>query len=142
MQTSDLRKFTQEVVNYKNDINRFMGIPIDVFLSWLTVPVKKVETSCFGWSTWKGDNGLCIKSDFVANGTECVDSIYYGNRILSSASNAVNAFCIFDILNDEGKAFFKNFYKDAIAKQIAKLDEQAKKAQQELEETKAFWAQF
>lgn len=140
MQTSDLRKFTNEIAR-ECKFDRCAKLTFKQFRTWITIPVSQRWGSGI-WTCYVGEGGLEIKTAMDENGVQYVDSIEYGRNLANIHSHHVSPFYIFDILNDDGKAFFKNFYKDAIAKHIAKLDEQAKKAQQELEEAKAFWAQF
>jgi hypothetical protein len=82
----------------------------ECFLPFLTVPVQiSYSNSEFDMSVYlKGDDRLCISF-------KC----YLQTHILTNVSYDKN---FFDILNDDGKSFFLNYYKKEIEEMLKKYE--------------------
>jgi hypothetical protein len=144
----EMRKFYSQLKNDKIKINWNKNpIPMKLFLSFLTVEVKKLSDflgSCSGWTQYKGDNGLVITGGIVK--VEYLDNIIYGKNLDNPYNNFVNPFYLFEIMNNEGKKFFLDYYADDISKlkdiaekKIEQAQEQLLVAQQNKEELFEFW---
>lgn len=89
--------------------------PIDmrIFLSFLTIDVIKsndhlgVEN---GWTLYVNDELNLLILGGIINGKEYLDSIQYKKNLSNSYNNFVNPFFLFDILSDNGKKFFIEYY--------------------------------
>lgn len=97
-------------------------IPMEKFLSFLTVPYERSHNhlgASNGWTRlYNHDHKLEIGGGIV-NGVEYLDSIQYGYRKSNPYNNYVNPFYMFDILSDDGKKFFIEYYKSDIEKIIS-----------------------
>ena len=116
-------------------------IPMDVFLAFLTVPTKR-QTKFLGcdtgWTRFTGENDLEIGGGIVA-GVEYLDRILYGRHLDNPFNNYVNPFYLFDIMNDDGKRFFLEYYKDDILEILKVVDNKMKYAKLDRDETFNFW---
>jgi hypothetical protein len=97
-------------------------IEMNLFLSFLTVPVVRSNDHLGYWNGWtkltNSESKLVIGGGIV-NDTEYLDHIEYGKNLDNPYNNYVNPFYLFDILNDDGKRFFINYYKQDIEKMVA-----------------------
>jgi hypothetical protein len=104
-------------------------IEVDTLLRFLTVKVEASTNhsgSDNGWTRYNGPDGLIIGGGWVSlryeDGTikrvNYLDSIQYKTKLSNVYNNYVNPFYLFEILTDEGKVFFLNYYKDDIQKQF------------------------
>ena len=98
-------------------------ILMEVFLSFLTVEVKKDE-KCWGsengWTQHTGENNLVVRGG-VVNRVEYLDSLQYGKNIDNPYNNYVNPFHLFTIMTKEGQRFFFDYYSSEIDKLSAKI---------------------
>ena len=96
-------------------------IRMELFMSFLKVPVVKIKDnlgSSTGWTRYENEEiGLVIKGGRV-RGVEYLDSIQYKKNPSNTYNNYVNPFFIFDVLTNEGRKFFANYYKNEILKII------------------------
>ena len=111
-------------------------IKMPTFLSFLMVEVTKSNDhlgSLTGWTLYYNKNlNLEIHGGWV-NDIEYLDGLEYGNKLYSKWNNFVNPFYIFDIITDEGKSFFVDYYKEDIENLI---ENQYKKIEQLKKELK------
>lgn len=92
------------------------------FLGFLTVEtVKSTQHLGYynGWTQYHGENGLVIGGGIV--GIEYLDSLQYGQKLSNPYNNYVNPFFLWEILNDEGKVFFLNYYAEEIKGELEKI---------------------
>lgn len=119
-------------------------VRMDEFMSFLTVQVKRSHDhlgSDNGWTKLIGENNFEITGGIVG-GVEYLDSIQYGKKLHNEFNNYVNPFHIFEILTEEGKQFFINYYKPCIEKMI---QDQKNVAQYEInkrDDLVNFWGQY
>lgn len=121
-------------------------ITMELFLSFL-----KVETEISrdhlgygnGWTRRiNKEIDLYIRGG-VVGGVNYLDSIEYGKNKANRYNNYVNPFYLFDIMTDEGKKFFLEYYKEDIENVLLRIKdkiqyhrEQVKKQNLELTEAK------
>ena len=119
----------QNVMNYKKEFYQKLKsdkvkinwnknpIKMAVFLSFLTVPCKRSKSHLGadnGWTKlFNDDVKLEIGGGFV-NGVEYLDNIQFGIKLSNPYNNYVNPFYLFEIMNNEGRLFFANYYKEEI----------------------------
>jgi len=91
-------------------------------MSFLKVPVVEIKDhlgSCSGWTRYENKEiGLVIMGGCV-RGVEYLDSIQYAKNPSNKYNNYVNPFFIFDLLTNDGRKFFANYYKNEILKIIS-----------------------
>ena len=95
-------------------------IPMDLFLSFLTIETKRSQHflgSSTGWTQLTGDNDLVITGGIV-NRKEYLDHILYGKNLDNPSNNFVNPFYLFEIFNDAGKKFFLDYYAEDISNHL------------------------
>lgn len=98
-------------------------IEIKLFLSFLTVVVEESHDhlgSCTGWTLYKNDLEKLYISGGKVNGTEYLNNVMRGIKLQNNYNNYVNPFYLFDILTDEGKQFFANYYRQDILQLVEK----------------------
>jgi hypothetical protein len=117
----------------KIQINRGNPIKMNLFLTFLTVPVVKNTNHPghdTGWTQYKGDNDLIIGGGILSSG-EYLNDIQFKKNLDNPYNNYVNPFALFDILTEEGKRFFIEYYREDIEKikrdELIKLDNLRKK---------------
>lgn len=97
-------------------------IRMELFMSFLKVPVVEIKDhlgSCSGWTRYENKEiGLVIMGGCV-RGVEYLDSIQYAKNPSNKYNNYVNPFFIFDLLTNDGRKFFANYYKNEILKIIS-----------------------
>lgn len=105
-----------EIAQNKNPIR------MELFMSFLKVPVVKIKDclgSSTGWTRYENEEiGLVICGGRV-RGVEYLDSIQYKKNPSNKYNNYVNPFFIFDVLTNEGRKFFANYYETEILKIIS-----------------------
>ena len=92
-------------------------IEMDKFLSFLTVPVEIDRDhlgSDTGWTRRKNDEIKLIVCGGCVKGVEYLDSIEFGIELQNGYNNYVNPFALFDILTQDGRDFFSNYYRGDI----------------------------
>jgi hypothetical protein len=112
-----VKAFYEALPHNKIEINwNKHPIKMAQFLSFLTVTVKRSEQhlgAYTGWTLLLGTEGLKIGGGKVRD-VEYLNSLEYQKKLANPYNNYVNPFYLFDILNEEGKAFFLNYYADDI----------------------------
>lgn len=97
-------------------------IRMELFMSFLKVPVVKIKDhlgSRNGWTRYENEEiGLIIGGGIVF-GVEYLDDIQYTKNPSNKYNNYVNPFFIFDLLTNDGRNFFANYYKNEILKIIS-----------------------
>lgn len=125
---TDLKKeFYNKLRSEKTEINLNKNpIKMAQFLPFLTVEVEIIKDapgSDFNWTRWENKSiGLIIRGGIVG-GVEYLDSLQFGVKLSNQYNNYVNPFYLFDILTEQGKAFFVDYYKAEI-KAIVESNEQ------------------
>lgn len=130
-----LSEINKKLINISGNKN---PIKMDLFLSFLTVDVVRSERhmgSDTGWTRFYGDNNLVVRGGIV-RGVEYLDDLEYKEKLENRWNNYVNPFHLFDILNDEGKAFFLDYFKDDIARVIKKTTDEKVRLEKDLEKAK------
>lgn len=114
-------------------------IEMKLFLSFLTVPVERSTNhlgSCNGWTLlFNTEHQLTIGGGIVS-GVEYLDNIQYKIKLTNGYNNYVNPFYLYDIINNEGKAFFCEYYKDEINDVLVKQKESVERAKSKLKDEK------
>lgn len=119
-----IKEFYSKLDSDKTQINWNKNpIKMKDFLSFLTIPVTMLHNqlgSSNGWTYYENtDYSLQVKGGIVPP-TEYLDSIQFGKKLSNSYNNYVNPFFLFDILTEEGKKFFINYYSEDILKLLDK----------------------
>lgn len=94
-------------------------IKMDLFISFLNVELIRSNDhlgSNNGWTKLSNDNIKLHVKGGIVEGFEYLDSLEYGNKLSNPYNNFVNPFYLFDIMTDEGRRFFIEYYKDEINK--------------------------
>jgi len=89
-------------------------VPMDLFLSFLTVPVIRNFNNLgnhTNWTEFRNDEHELIITGGVCNGGHWLDNIQYGYKMDNQHNNWVNPFYLWDIITDSGKSFFLDYYK-------------------------------
>jgi hypothetical protein len=96
-------------------------IKMDVFLSFLTVPVVRSNDhlgSDNGWTLLENEEiGLRVGGG-VVGGVEYLDHLELGIKLSNPYNNYVNPFYLWEILNSQGRKFFFGYYADEISNTI------------------------
>lgn len=96
-------------------------ISMELFMSFLKVPVVKIKDhlgSSTGWTRYENEEiGLIICGGVCR--VEYLDSIQYAKNPSNKYNNYVNPFFIWDLLTNDGRKFFANYYKNEILKIIS-----------------------
>jgi hypothetical protein len=113
------KEFYSKLDDDKMKINRNKNlIPMDTFLSFLTIPVERSHSHLGDTNGWtrldNKDNKLIICGGNVS-GVEYLDNIQFGEKLDNIYNNFVNPFYLFDILSRDGKQFFIEYYRDDIS---------------------------
>ena len=126
-------------------------IKMELFLSFLTVDVERSTKhfgSSTGWTLLKGDDDLNIGGG-VISGVEYLDSIKYRSNLSNPYNNFVNPFFLFDILNNEGRKFFINYYSSEIeeilknsTRLVTQTEQAFERAKENNRKTLAFWSEL
>lgn len=124
----------QEIIkllkNDKIEIN-FNKNPIkmDLFLSFVKVPTEINREHLGysnGWTQKVNKEYNLIIGGGVVGGIEYLDRLQFGKNLQNRFNNYVNPFYLFEILTEEGKLFFKEYYKEDIEKIISEKTEKIK----------------
>lgn len=113
-------------------------IKMEIFLKFLNVEVIRSADNLGrnnGWTELKGENNLII-SGGVVDGIEYLDSLQYRNKLANPWNNFINPFYIFDIINNDGKKFFIDYYSTDINKILHTAQDKLKLANENLENIK------
>lgn len=102
-----------------NKIKMNGGNPVkmSVFLSFLTIPIERVKSGFWSGNGWthltNKESKLEIKGGIV-KGVEFLNTLEFGEKLNNPYNNYVNPFYLWGILNEDGKAFFLDYYKEDI----------------------------
>lgn len=110
-------------------------IPMEKFLSFLMVETE-ISRDHLGYGNgWtrrvNKEINLTIRGGIV-NGINYLDAIEYGSRMQSKYHNYVNPFYLFEIMTDEGKKFFLEYYSVEINSEVNCINESIKNTKEEL----------
>jgi hypothetical protein len=137
-----MKEFYKEMPKDKIKINwNKKPIKMDLFLSFLTVPTERQTRflgSDTGWTQLTGGDRLEIGGG-VVKGTEYLDRLQYKKNLDNPYNHYVNPFYLFDILNDEGRVFFLEYYSDEICLVLKQAKNKAICAESSKEELFKFW---
>lgn len=114
-------------------------IPMEKFLSFLTITVVRSTDhlgASNGWTKYRNEEHKLIVGGGVCDGGHWLHDLQFGNKLHNPYNNYVNPFYLFDILNDEGKSFFVNYYKKEINELLSKQKSKVKNLSSELKEEK------
>ncbi len=92
-------------------------IKMDLFLSFLTIPVIKSHNNLGydnGWTLYENDKYKLKVQGGIVNGIEYLDDIQFGTHLDNNYNNYVNPFYLSEILTSKGITFFTNYYKEEI----------------------------
>lgn len=156
-----MQQFLKNLKNDKIKINwNKKPIPMEKFLSFLTVETTRSTQhlgSDTGWTRLIGDNNLEIGGGYVTfkdenalhglKKVEFLDTIKYKKNLDNPYNDFVNPFYLFEIMTQDGKDFFLDYYKEEINIELEKAKSERKKLEKKLEDAKKleqdmkdFWA--
>jgi len=116
-------------------------VKMNLFLSFFSV-ITDYECNCTLWTTRRNrDFNLIIGGGWV-NGTEYLDTIQYGTKLQNTYNNYVNPFYIFDLLNESGKQFFIEYYKNEIEALLSKQESLVFQAERKLKEQQDIFSNY
>lgn len=110
-------------------------IPMNLFLSFLTIPTERITDhlgSDNGWTRRENKEYKLIIGGGITGGVNYLDSIQYGIKNQNPYNNYVNPFALFDVMNDEGRKFFIEYYKEDINSIIEKSKAQIEHHKQQI----------
>jgi hypothetical protein len=96
---------------------------MDLFLSLLDIQLTRSSNhlgACTGWTLRYNDEMRLWISGGVVGQVEYLDSIKFGKNLSNPYNDFVNPFYLWDILSDDGRRFFFDYYKDDIDKLLVK----------------------
>lgn len=111
-------------------------IPMKFVLDNLTVPVTECTDHlgyCNGWTQYRNDLIKLIVSGGIVGKIEYLEYLQYGKNLQNPYNNFVNPFYIFDLLTDEAKKFFVEYYIDDIESIHTQTLNEISRLQQQLE---------
>lgn len=114
-------------------------IPMKLFMSFLKVPVCKINNhlgSSTGWTKFENEEYNLIIKGGICDGGHWLHDLQYGNKLHNTYNNYVNPFYIFDILTDEGKRFFVDYYKKEIKELLKKQQDKVISISEEMKKQK------
>jgi len=94
-------------------------IKMDLFLSFLNIPTDISNNHSgrdMGWTLRTNTEYELHIEGGIVGGVNYIDAIKYGKNLHNPYNNYVNPFYLFEIMTDEGRDFFINYYKDEINK--------------------------
>lgn len=113
-----MNSIIKELKHDKIEINwNKKPIRMDLFISFLTIPTEKSNDhlgSEMGWTKRFNTEHLLEIGGGIVRGVNYLNSIKYGKNLDNPYNNYVNPFYLFDIMTDEGKMFFINYYRDEL----------------------------
>jgi len=140
-----MKEFFRQLSWKKIEMHQHKGkITIPLFLSFLTVETERNETclgSSNGWTQHRGPNGLIVSGGFVG-GVELLNSVQYGTNLDNGYNNFVNPFYLFEIMTEEGRAFFLELYREDILDLMHKGLEKAVSATTSFNSLRNFWSKY
>ena len=117
--TVDIKKeFYNKLRSEKIKINWNKNpIKMKAFLSFLDVTLTQSHDhigSDTGWTLRSNEPLQLVIGGGVVQGIEYLDSLQFGRKLSNSYNNYVNPFFLWELLSDEGKDFFIDYYKNDI----------------------------
>lgn len=97
-------------------------IKMDMFLSFLTIPVERSYDhlgSDTGWTRLNNKEHKLIIGGGIVGNIEYLDTIQYGTKLSNQYNNYVNPFYLSSLLTRQGQAFFLKYYADDIDKIVS-----------------------
>ena len=98
-------------------------IPMELFLSFFKVETKKITDhlgASNGWTEYQNKQFGLIITGGICDGGHWLHAIQFGNKLQNQYNNYCNPLYLFDIMNEEGKSFFVEYYKEEIHKVVDK----------------------
>jgi len=114
-------------------------IKMDLFLSFLTVETQISYNHLGSDNGWTMRFNKDIKLEIgggIVNGVNYLDRLQYGYRLSNAYNNFVNPFYLWDIMNEEGRRFFANYYKNEIDEIVKAQSETINRLDKKLKEEK------
>lgn len=140
-----MKQFLKKLPKDKIKINWNKNpIRMDIFLSFLTIdPTRSSKHlgACNGWTRLFGDDNLDINGGEVG-GIEYLDSLKYKSNLDNPYNDYVNPFYLFDIMTNEGKQFFLDYYSDEIQEQLKSASDNLIRATESKTNLFDFWQDF
>ena len=116
-------------------------VRMDLFMSFLTVNLSKVIGNFgneYGYTEYNNNSIGLIICGRTVDKIEYLDSVKYKKNLHNKYNNFVNAFYLFDIMNNEGKIFFMDYYDDDIEKMKKESEKEIKKHKKILKDINLF----
>lgn len=110
-------------------------ISMSLFLSFLTVDVVRSvdHLGCdTGWTLLENKELRLRIGGGLVSGVEFLDSLQYGTKLGNPYNDYVNPFYLFEILNEEGRRFFLNYYAEDIDEILASVQSSIKSLETQL----------
>jgi hypothetical protein len=110
-------------------------IPMSKFLSFLAIPTERSTDhlgSSTGWTLHFNTEAKLRVGGAIYGGIEWLNRVEYGTNMMNPYNNYVNPFFIFDILTEEGKVFFVDYYAKEIDEILSSLDSSVQSLKQQL----------
>lgn len=115
------------------------------FLSFLTVEVTRSTNhlgSDTGWTLLVNKDLNLKVGGGILGGVEYLDSLQFGEKLHNPYNNYVNPFHLFEILTDEGRSFFVEYYKGEIDKVVRDAELSVSSLQSRLTRQKQFLSEL
>lgn len=135
-----MKSILHELDNNKIKMNwNKKPIQMDLFISFLTIPTEISRNhlgSGMGWTQRINEELKLVIGGGIVNGINYLDTIQFGEKLHNPYNNYVSPFFLFDIMNEEGKKFFIDYYKEDILELKVKAEKAIKHAKLKIEENK------
>jgi len=113
-------------------------IKMELFLSFLRdvnlVRINKHLGFINGWTLLEDRELKLIVKGGIINGVEYLESLEFGFHLSNDYNNFVNPFYLKDLLTNNGKVFFLEYYKEDIAKILQEQEKNIQLLEQRLKE--------
>lgn len=109
---------------------------MNLFLSFLTVEVIRSYDhlgDSTGWTLLENKEIKLRIRGGIVGGIEYLDGLEYGVKRGNPYNNYVNPFYLFEILTEQGRKFFINYYADEIAKVVAGVQSNIRSLENQLD---------
>jgi hypothetical protein len=136
------RKLDSDKIKIKWNKN---PIKMDLFLSFILVGIVKSKNHlghCTGWTLYENHEIKLYITGGIVQGQEYLDNIKYGVKLQNIYNNFVNPFYLFELLTDEGKNFFTDYYKDDIQILIEKQKDKIKILEDKIKQEKNIYDDY
>ncbi len=119
-----------EILKHKFSCSKFAcNLLIDDLKLMLTDELKCVGGGPYVWYFIVVDTDIKITSM-----NKCLDSIERGFKLQNQSNNRVNAYAIFDVLNQKGKDYFHNYYSGMFQDEIDIKEFKRQQLQKQIDE--------